>query len=282
MGISRLLFSYKRKLAIWAILGIASVSIHLYYAPMIFGIMFCSLLHDTLENKKVLKNYSILFFSAISALVTLWLFGAFNASGSLSTSGLGKNCANFNTLFNSFGRGILPKLADATGQQFSAFSYLGLGGILLLIIALITALMHYKRIIKEFMHINSAAIPVVLCFLGFFIFALSPTITFGKYTLGTIPLPQFVINAWSIFRATGRLLWPIMYGCYIISIVVIARYLSPKYGLTAISICILIQMFEFYPIAAQLHTDYSSRKEFVSSFDDDIWLDLAEEKKNYI
>lgn len=272
-------FSYKRKLAIWTILGIASVSIHLYYAPMVFGIMFCSLLHDTLENKKVFKNYSILVFSVVSALITLWLFGAFNASGSLSTNGLGKNCANFNTLFNSFGRGILPPLADATGQQFSSFSYLGVGGILLFITAIITALVYRQKATQDFISLNSAIIPIALCFLGFFIFALSPTITFGKYTLGTIPLPQFVINVWSIFRATGRFLWPIMYGCYIISIAVIAKYLSPKYSLAAISICILIQIFEFSPIASRLHTDYAPKKDFTSSFDDDVWHNLADGKE---
>jgi hypothetical protein len=54
--------------------------------------------------------------------------------------------------------------------------------------------------------------------------ALSPVVTFQDALLFTIPLSETVLDYLSVFRASGRFIWPIYYAMYIFTVREIALY----------------------------------------------------------
>jgi len=125
---------------------------------------------------------------------------------------------NLNALINPMGwsKYFLKDLALATNGQYEGFNYLGLGMIILLIG---TLFIHIKKIIINTNRINKQIllkwIGIIFIIIFLLFFSLSNQITLFSRTLINLPLSDSILKIWSIFRATGRMFWPIYYLVYI-------------------------------------------------------------------
>jgi hypothetical protein len=110
-------------------------------------------------------------------------------------------------------------IIDGNGRQYEGFSYLGAGVLLLL-------LGTWPRLIRT-LWIGLRRHPWLWgLFLCFTLFAMSNTIYFATLQVVHVPMPRRVMQLASIFRATGRFFWPVMYSTTALTIAAVI----PLYG----------------------------------------------------
>ena len=145
---------------------------------------------------------------------------------------------NYNESFNwSF---FLPTL-NFQNKEIEGFSYLGISGILFLIL-------YFKYLFNGKSKIVFSKGTNVLIFFVFFIIATSNNVNFGNQDLITLELNKYLYGIFSSIRASGRLIWPIYYLIFIIGIVSIFQYtLNKKKPLLIISILAIFQLVDLSP-----------------------------------
>ncbi len=107
---------------------------------------------------------------------------------------------------------------------------------------------------------NSLIISLAVMTAIMWVIALSPKVTFGDHVLFEIPLPKVLYDAWSMFRASGRFLWPVMYA-YILIVMYYARLEIKGYFIIVLAIGCLLQLFEFSGKVESISGEYSGKKE---------------------
>ncbi|GAA4296428.1 hypothetical protein GCM10023142_35140 [Anaerocolumna aminovalerica] len=276
--------SFKKNIISWSILLSLAVSIHMYFVPMIVAIMFFYYIKDYIENKRIKESIIVMLSSITIALVIMYLLGAFYGNSDIIQGGLGIYSANINTLFNSqLTSKFLLQLPLATSGQYEGYAYLGIGVIILLLIAIVDIIdkfdmkINFKNWIKN-------NIDLVLCIsimFVFFIFALSPTITINDKIIVNIPLPSFINSVLSIFRASGRFMWPIMYILMILLIVNVINNHSKNMPVILV-ICCILQLIDISPVIKNLNLRFSNKIEYTSKLNSDAWEELSKDHNEII
>ena len=188
-------------------------------------------------------------------MITLWIFGGFVNLGKSDNFGFGLFSYNLNGLVNSQGYSFFVSPLPMLAEQYEGFSYLGLGVIILSLIALFLGIRwlikegisSYKGIVISFVVIG------VLCTFV----ALSPQAYFGDKLIYDLKLPKFILNFWGTFRSTGRFIWPLIYIITFTSIVIVVKRLKYKTVLIIFSICALIQVRDMWEYLADTRGYYS-------------------------
>lgn len=206
----------------WSILCFVASGIHIYFIPMIGIIMvagYCVRLKDSCKNG-ALRNVVIGFLfeivmPVIIASGNIYLLGGFSSQRTFnSENGLGRYSANLNTFFNpQRWSGILPEWNLYSSDQYEGYAYLGIGIIILLLIAVVACVK--KRVRFSSKEIWFAIIVLILSV----IISLSPVVTCGSKVLINIPYPRFVIDIYEMFRATGRFAWLGQYVLMLIGVI---------------------------------------------------------------
>ena len=296
--------SWKTPMCLFAILNALTVTIHVYFTPMTVGIMLCYALQELLEKKKwsrVLLSVGISFFSILG---TAWLFGYFTDRISASSVGLGRYSFNLNGFINPFWySNLIDTLPVYQNGQIEGFAYLGLGMICLLTIALILFVLRQVEQTaktKKFIIFNKNTIPALVMLAVFTVLALSPAVSFQARLLFTIPLPDSLLDLLSIFRASGRFIWPIYYAIFIFSIREISIYyrrskLSEKREkeekitrsigadfLIAMIIAstVFVQVYDLTPLFVEKNLLFAEEVVYQSPLKSPIWEELAKTHKH--
>ena len=214
-----------------------SILIHFYFSLILMGIFF---LEKIIKFKKLcFKDLISSFVIIIFSLILMYLIGYFTI-GIDDGLGFGYGIYNFNlnSFFNPLGENynesfnwsfFLPIL-NFQNKEIEGFSYLGISGILFLIL-------YFKYLFNGKSKIVFSKGTNVLIFFVFFIIATSNNVNFGNQDLITLELNKYLYGIFSSIRASGRLIWPIYYLIFIIGIVSIFQYtLNKKKPLLIISI----------------------------------------------
>ena len=225
-----------------------SILIHFYFSLILMGIFF---LEKIIKFKKLcLKDLISSFVIIIFSLILMYLIGYFTI-GIDDGLGFGYGIYNFNlnSFFNPLGENynesfnwsfFLPIL-DFQNKEIEGFSYLGISGILFLIL-------YFKYLFNGKSKIVFSKGTNVLIFFVFFIIATSNNVNFGNQDLITLELNKYLYGIFSSIRASGRLIWPIYYLIFIIGIVSIFQYtLNKKKPLLIISILAIFQLVDLAP-----------------------------------
>lgn len=218
----------------WTILLCLSAMINAYFTPMILGIWLCSMLQEFLAESKdmriaLLRKILVQVPVALGFLLLVcYLMGYFYGDVSAATTGLENLSFNLlqfvnpgndlcvihhrNYLFSTQNySALLPTLPTISGWQEEGFAYLGVGVIFLLVLCIVYGIMQMLRGGIEKIR-ASWGISIFLGMVIFTFLALSPTATCGIKTLYHIAYPDIIYQALSVFRSTGRLIWPVYYG----------------------------------------------------------------------
>ena len=225
-----------------------SILIHFYFSLILMGIFF---LEKIIKFKKLcLKDLISSFVIIIFSLILMYLIGYFTI-GIDDGLGFGYGIYNFNlnSFFNPLGENynesfnwsfFLPIL-NFQNNEIEGFSYLGISGILFLIL-------YFKYLFNGKSKIVFSKGTNVLIFFVFFIIATSNNVNFGNQDLITLELNKYLYGIFSSIRASGRLIWPIYYLIFIIGIVSIFQYtLNKKKPLLIISILAIFQLIDLAP-----------------------------------
>jgi hypothetical protein len=192
------------RLFVWPLLLALVAAIHAYLLVMVLAIWAAALL-QRFWLKRI--GWSLAALEAMLALaatlVVLWAVGFFVTS-SLGTSGFGFYRMNLLTLITPYNWSkIIPGLPVTEGD-YEGLIFPGLGMLLLLVLALFAT--PALKVVA-----GRRWLPLLIVILLLLVFAASNKPVIGSVELGTVPLPQWVLNLASTFRASGRMVWPAGY-----------------------------------------------------------------------
>jgi hypothetical protein len=273
-------FNIKKQILIWSGLLALSASVHLYFVPMVAIFMFFFLLREYTLIKNI-KNQIIVFGVSVLVLTgVMFCLGAFYFVKSASGE-LGNASANLNTFINPQG-GMSRFIKDmplATYFQFEGNAYLGLGIIVLIVVTILQICRRKKSDLP--IAAKEKVFPVLgIIVLSFYLFSLSPTITFNKYKLFTYPVLWPVERLWSIFRSTGRMTWPVIYIIMTVCIYCTIKYFNAKKSILFLSVFLLIQWADLKPWFVSKGNSFKTRVAWQSELSSPVWGKLANEYKH--
>lgn len=281
----------------WIILLCLSALINAYFTPMILGIWLCSDLQEYLAKAdKKDKELLVIYLAEVLAaglilFVVSYLMGYFYGDVSASTTGLEELSFNLLQFFDPgndlcvidrrnyiFSKqnysSLLPTLPTLSGWQEEGFAYLGFGMIFLLIFLVGYGIVRWiagkyrKSQEGESAQIGRAQkanrrswiISILVGFLVFTFLALSPRASLGSRVLYQISYPQIIYRALSVFRSTGRLIWPVYYGLLALALYGMVFLLERSRGRFSLGFLIgllVLQVYDLYPGISYKHQAYA-------------------------
>lgn len=274
----------------WLILLSIAVLTHFYLAVMVLVLWVADLLSRFFVSRQITVKgataETLLMVFTISFLA--WQAGYFAIQGaSGATRGFGDFRTNLLALFNSRGWSYWLKpipLRDsveaATGE---GFQYLG-GGSLLLLAAAIYALIARKfdqtQSLKSFWTKHFLLI-IALAFLA--IISFSNRIGFGPWNL-TIPFFDFLLNIFSLVRASSRLFWPLYYAILLGIIWAVVKAYANRTALIILMSAALLQVVDtsagWLPIRDKLSLPASSI--FTTKLENPFWQEAGKHYQNIV
>ena len=301
----------------WTVIITCGTLINAYFTPILLGILLCSVLQDIINGGKILKNILLLAAPVISSLIGGWIMGMFygqtNASGS---GGLDLLSFNLDGFFNpmtyatAFGHfthdfkevtysGIVRSFPLMSPYQNEGFAYLGLGMMILVIIAALLLIAYIircdigrnenksptdkdkstKRRIRSFVY------SLIVYFVVFTLLAMSPKWTIGSVEILNIPWPDFIWNLLSTFRSTGRFIWPVYYMIMSLALLIpVFMAMRGEQGtntrkkaaiLVVMTLTLIIQVIDLYPAMSRKHDDFHKEIEYKSDLTSPLWEEIA-------
>lgn len=258
----------------WGLLLCTSALVHAYLLAMIALLWIADLLHRTIDRqlagRKVVAELICLL--ALTA-VCCWQAGYFTIQGNgLASFGFGLFRANALTFFTSAGWSyVLPSLPGVPGDS-DGIAFPGLGIIFLL--ACVSPLVLTRN--NSILTAASKRWVLLLALLGLTVFAFSNKVGVGSLEFDYW-LPDSVIAMASVFRASGRMIWPVMYAAIFAVVVLIAREHRPRTAILLLAVAMVIQVADTRAGWANTrrHLMASPTKEWPSALVDPFWHNAA-------
>lgn len=261
-------YTLKKSVLVWGLLSVTALLTEAYFLPMVFGVMVCSVIGR-------LKGIIPLITSAGATLLSGYIIGMFYGGVNGSDNMLGDVSFNYNSFINSMGYSrFLKGLPLLSELQYEGFSYLGIAIYVLLIIAIVTFVRTKTRAKEKLRFID--ALPFLLFFICFTVFAGSPKISFFTRSF-TIPLPGFIKSFWSIFRSTGRMIWPVCFLLMLFALIFSYKAFSKKYiSVVVLVLALLLQVFENSGYISEVSAHYKTDYKYETALTDPAWEEIAE------
>lgn len=268
-----------------------------FFASMtaIYLLLFCGIillgtcLRDIINTKSVVSSVSALIFYIGIAAASIAVMGGFSGDFASALQGLGIYSMNINSLLDSYGLSSLisemPRYITENGDtQFEGYGYLGVGVLALIILSIGLAAANFTKMKQYVLGHKSIVAGVLFSATIAMIYALSPVVTFGDKKIIEIPLPNFVRNMWSIFRACGRGVWIVEY--FLLFVVCLSIIKTSKKSVFAVSTlcCLLIQFFDCMPLYKAINGYFSSDIKKCYSYEalsdsTDFWESVSDNKE---
>jgi len=242
--------SANRKMG-WQIAFTAFVSaVHPYLAAMLFGFALALFTKLLLVRQTTWKRAGIAFVSLAASVVFVWYaVGYFNVGGeNIDRAGFGFYSMNLNALFNSQDKtALLPGLPLATEGQYEGFGYLGLGGLLTVVLALATLFL--RKLKWRWSH---ALWPLLIVTLGCFVYALSDKWTLNAWEFLRMDYPSFITGS---LRSSGRFVWPMHYLVLAAAVWAFAKSdFRQSVKMTVLAAALGLQIWDVSPMLSRDHT----------------------------
>lgn len=194
------------------------------------------------------------------------VLGSLNNGYSASRENYGVFSFNLNALFNPSSKGgytwsrILPARPQLYGQ-YDGFNYLGFGMLALLGVlcaAAVVLAVRSKAGRAALAGLLRRNLVLILGMAFMTLFAITNVVCFDDVELLNIPLPEGLVKLCGIFRASGRMFYPVYYVLMTACIVGLARLLR-RVGKAALYPAMLVlvaavQLFDLSAMIAEKHT----------------------------
>jgi Family of unknown function (DUF6311) len=199
----------------------------------------------SVKGKAVVKDLAI---NAVG-VAGIWLICGMITFGNKEhlaiNGGFGKLSMNLNAFFDPWvWSSLLPELKRVSVLQYEGFMYLGVGIFFLILVALVYRVTRTSK--KTAPDAPGIVVPPLIAYSALLAFAaITNVVSLNDKILFTIPVPAIVTNTGDIFRASGRLFWPVYYLLLFWLIIGFARSKWPE-GLKAGILCValLIQLYD--------------------------------------
>lgn len=242
------------------IINIVAITIHPYFLPFSFAVMFAAAVEDFFTGKNRIKPVLHILASIVITLAVGYSIGAFYNQGGMATLGYGYFSMNLNAFFNPVSKGFEGEnnwsavLGDRPyfGGQTEGFNYLGLGIIIAVLVSAVLLIIKSRKDILTFVKKHYGIIFSAFCLT---VFAVGDGVYYGGLMLFRYPLSEeIIIKYLNIFRGNGRFGWMLFYLIILFAMYGISRYLNGK-KLSAAALCIIcfIQIFDLSGVLIEKH-----------------------------
>ncbi len=254
-GIWFIVVAYRRKLwrGAWVTLFAAAILIHLYFVAMLLPLWVISLFFRYKREKNLWPLLLDILAVPVVTLLISYAIGLFSLSvGDLLAEGYGFYSWNLNGFFNSGGfSSLFGQLPTGSEGQTEGFSYLGLGNLLILPLAV------FLFIKKDFSRRNLLFIlPFIVISFVYVLFALSNKAFLNAYSMWDFQLPKKIEMLFALFRASGRFIWPVFYLLVLFGLISVIR--NTRYATPIILVALVVQLLEVQPLYGSKRIDGSS------------------------
>lgn len=266
---SKELKTFRRRLLLWTLLGAVCVSIHFTLYGIVSVILLGAVIEECLntmpdKKKAFVNSLSLLAIYIFVSFLVFYIFGGLYGNISGGSDGLGDYSANLNSLINPLDTSRLLNELPHFDMQYEGLAYVGIGTILLSLIGLPNLIKRRAYYLSRYK--NQLIAYSIVFFLLWFI-ALSPTVTLGEIVLLEESWPQWILDAWSLFRSSGRFLWPIMYAAIPFSMY-FAKQESKRFFSYFLIVAAVLQLYEPGDIIEERQYTYNLPKEASFSADE--------------
>ena len=256
-----------RRAAGFAALAALAAPIHLYFVPMVLAIAFAAGLRALVCTRRWQPFALAAGGGSLAALAVAWALGFFTVSGS-ADGGYGTFGMNLNALWNPVsldwnwwvpGCGqlhwsrVLP-IRPLVANSLDSFNYLGLGLLAALAGCALAAAWLLARRRAQAKALAKQALshwPLALVCCALTAFAVSNVVTANSRTLFTLPLPQWLTALCGVFRASGRMFWPVWYLVAALALAALAKLPRRRLAAAALAAVLALQVFDLSGALAQ-------------------------------
>ena len=220
--------------AVWAVVLTMTVLIHPYFLPMMGVLMViseirCWLRLDGKVWQKWAKLAGMALIPSVVCLIFFAILGGFSLGGGSEIHDLEDKGFNLLSFFNPYGYGVIPGYPNRSYSP-ETMMWLGLGVILMLIVAAVLWRGHYRTSWAKFREFwgkyrGQCCLVALFCVL-LLVFAMGTRIDLGPITLLQYSVPDKIYELWSAFRAAAREAWPFYYATILLGIYWLAKGLT--------------------------------------------------------
>jgi hypothetical protein len=234
-----------RRLALLELVSCASVTllVNPYLFAMVMAIQIATVVAFAVDTRPG-RRFWLSLFAAYASVVAIGILAGYGEALSESTSmraaGFGVYSWNPPTLvvppeaFWGIPRGFVR---DATGGQYEGEAYIGAGSLLVLVAFLLV-----ERTTLRAALVRHRVLCLTLVALA--VFAASNKVYVSSILLVSYYLPDWVIGAASMFRVTGRFIWPVAYALMLVPMALAHRRWHASAATVLTIVAIVLQVTE--------------------------------------
>lgn len=265
------------------IINALAITIHPYFLPFTFGIMFAFCLENFILHKKFISSVMYIISSIACTLLVGYAIGAFYVGGSMSSIGYGLYSMNLNALFNPISQGfdnwssvleIKPNFsyqttASAWYGQIEGFNYLGLGVLAFIPVSvLLFVVKRKKNIFRDILEFVLHNFGIIFSTAALTIFALGDWITYGGLKIFRLPIPDSIIfGIFGIFRANGRFGWLLVYMIVGVVIYCILSYVPVKVSAVLLAVLLVLQSYDMRGVISDKKAYFTGESRYSATQD---------------
>ena len=233
--------------ALIALLSVVAAAffVHLYLCAMVAALALGFVLQAGILGR--ISWRSVAAWLAATSLGTAVLISVTGLTGAASVEAGGLGQYSMNVLAPVLGS------IDATGGQYEGYSYIGLGSVVVLAVAVVLGRDHVAIAMRRYWAPLLAALLMT-------VFALSPVIWVGE---------TWQIDVWwgpaewfgNRFRSTGRFVWPLVYMVIPGALYVVYRRLDRRWAACLLLAAVVVQVADMAPFISEVRGIYRRGEE---------------------
>jgi hypothetical protein len=266
-------FAVRHKAPRWAALLACAALVHAYLLVMVGGIWAAELLQRRHAREVAGRAVAAELGLIVSGLVlVMWVVGYFVLGG--EPAGAGYNFFRMNLLApldpNAEWSLLLRDQYHVTGE-YEGFNFFGIGIWLLIVWIAPGAWTRGRPKFRWRRHWPLSTISLL-----FFLFAISNRIYFGHYKVASYHLGHAVERAFNVFRASGRMFWPVLYLIFLFVLITVWRSYDARVArrLTAAALC--VQLIDMSTAFSFFRDRESRAMGWTTPLRSPLWLEAAE------
>ena len=241
------------------IINALAITIHPYFLPFTFAIMFAFAVEDFLIAKNWWKPWTYIVLSIAVTLGVGYVIGAFYSGEVLGAVGYGYFSMNLNSFINPLSphfegtNNWSQFLSDRSyfGGQNEGFNYLGVGVMAASALSFVLAIIFKFKAVFKFLFNRFGIIFSTVCLT---IFALSNAAYWDDQLLFSINYGEKLELLFGMFRATGRFGWLLFYLVILLSLYgIYTAVKNPKIACLIILPFMILQIYDLSGVLAEKH-----------------------------
>lgn len=223
----------------WPLLALTMGLVHSYMSAMILGLWGCDLLRRWLfEGGPKRADFLQIVLVPVLTWVGFWQAGLFMMGKGITKSGFGYYRMNLTTLFDPSGWSYFLKDIPEGRGDYEGFAYLGLGGLLLLVLSLPTLKTAWPALRSRRRYW-----PLLAFLVGLTLFSISHKIGLAAWNY-EIPLSQEWVDRANVLRTGGRMFWPAFYVIVWLVLRAVLRFYPARIAAGALLVAVLAQVVD--------------------------------------